>query len=437
MSSRQFHLNAEIENTSKPIAVPPASSARATSFIGLSAIVHTAAMVTLMVVNASLFEAPKVETVEIQLADSSEPVKAAAPAAPAPAASPAQAAEAAPAAQAEATAIPTQVDDLAPAEELEAPPVTAKAPAVKTKSSAPAKSARTAPKAAAKTVAMAPQVLADESPVEVPQSVQALDESQQDLDDAAFEAKQTGEMNAGELDSSFAKADEESMKGVAAAKGEMDQDANDVDQQSDDHIAALEKQNADQAQALKQQENEMKARNAKALGTAIASAEADERAQAAAQARAAAAEQARAKQAAAAAAAAQAAANAKKGNGSGNGKTAGGTATGSSSGTVRRLDQLRQMPGNPKPSYNESERYARQNGQVTYLAYIGKDGRPSQFKQTQSTGFANLDSKTLEALKKWRFYPGQEGWVEIPMKWELLGGAKETSALSKRKVSRQ
>lgn len=431
MSSRQFHLNAEIENTSKPSAVPPASSARATSFIGLSAIVHTAAMVTLMVVNASLFEAPKVETVEIQLADSSEPMKAAAPAAPAPAATPAQAAEAAPPAQAEAAARTTQVDDLAPAEELEAPPVTAKAPAVKTKSSAPAKSARTTPKAAAKTVAMAPQVLADESPVEVPQSVQALDESQQDIDDAAFEAKQTGEMNAGELDSSFAKADEESMKGVAAAKGEMDQDANDVDQQSDDPIAVLEKQNADQAQALRQQENEMKARNAKALGTAIASAEANERAQAAAQARAAA-EQARARQAAAAAAA-----NAKKGNGSGNGKTAGGAATGSSTGTVRRLDQLRQMPGNPKPSYNESERYARQNGQVTYLAYIGKDGRPSQFKQTQSTGFANLDSKTLEALKKWRFYPGQEGWVEIPMKWELLGGAKETSALSKRKVSRQ
>ena len=60
-----------------------------------------------------------------------------------------------------------------------------------------------------------------------------------------------------------------------------------------------------------------------------------------------------------------------------------------------------------------------------FYAYVNKDGSLSQFKLGKSTGYRNLDGKTLAALKKWKFYPGQEGWVEMPFKWALSGEAME------------
>lgn len=102
---------------------------------------------------------------------------------------------------------------------------------------------------------------------------------------------------------------------------------------------------------------------------------------------------------------------------------------------VRTLEQLRQMPGNPKPQYSSDERLNGHQGQVAFLAYVDSQGRLSRFKQIRSTGFYNLDQKTLEALKKWRFYPGQQGWVELPLKWELKGGAQETRSILRAKNS--
>ena len=94
------------------------------------------------------------------------------------------------------------------------------------------------------------------------------------------------------------------------------------------------------------------------------------------------------------------------------------------------------MPGNPRPQYSNDERMRRDQGQVIFYAYISTAGNPSQFKLAQSTGFRNLDGKTLAALKKWRFYPGQEGWVELPFKWDIKGGVQEMPTLLRRVGSR-
>ena len=114
------------------------------------------------------------------------------------------------------------------------------------------------------------------------------------------------------------------------------------------------------------------------------------------------------------------------GNSSGNGKLAAG-----SPGGVRSVSQLKQVPGNPIPKYSNDERMKKADGTVIFLAYVSRDGSLVDFKQKRSTGHASLDSKTLDALRKWKFYPGQEGWVEIPMNWSLKGGARETSALNR------
>lgn len=91
---------------------------------------------------------------------------------------------------------------------------------------------------------------------------------------------------------------------------------------------------------------------------------------------------------------------------------------------VRKLEQLRQKPGNPIPQYSEDERLNGHQGNVVYNAYVDNSGSLVKFRQLSTTGYTNLDTKTLNALRKWKFYPGQEGWVELPFGWSLKGGAK-------------
>lgn len=110
---------------------------------------------------------------------------------------------------------------------------------------------------------------------------------------------------------------------------------------------------------------------------------------------------------------------------------------GSALAQARTLDQLKQMPNNPKPSYSEEERLWGHQGQIVFLAFINKEGAVSDFKLMKSTGHKNLDLKTFAALKKWRFYPGQEGWVELPYVWSLKGGTQEMPTLLRREISKK
>lgn len=124
------------------------------------------------------------------------------------------------------------------------------------------------------------------------------------------------------------------------------------------------------------------------------------------------------------------------GQGYGNGLVSGrGQGVGQGSiGTVviRPIQDLRQLPGNPRPEYSAEERLNGNQGRATFLAYVSKAGRLTEFKLAQSTGYRNLDLKTLTALKQWKFYPGQEGWVEIPIQWDLRGGVQEKPTLLRR-----
>jgi TonB family protein len=101
---------------------------------------------------------------------------------------------------------------------------------------------------------------------------------------------------------------------------------------------------------------------------------------------------------------------------------------------IRALEDLRQMPGNKRPQYDIEDRLKKRQGEITFIAYINKLGYPAKFELLSSTGHRELDQKTLAALKSWRFYPGQEGWVEIPFKWDLKGGVQEKPTPLRRKV---
>ncbi len=139
--------------------------------------------------------------------------------------------------------------------------------------------------------------------------------------------------------------------------------------------------------------------------------------------------------------AAERAAKATKSVGNGNGKSEtsqastgiqGGVGS-ESDGIVRKLEDLRQKPGNPKPSYDVQDRMNGLSGTIIVNAYVTKEGHLTLFRLIQSTGHRNLDRKTLAALKDWKFYPGQEGWVELPFKWDLKGGVQQKPTLLQRR----
>ena len=100
-------------------------------------------------------------------------------------------------------------------------------------------------------------------------------------------------------------------------------------------------------------------------------------------------------------------------------------------GAVRNLGDLRQMPGNPRPQYSYEERMNRIEGEVIFHAFVNPDGTLKDFKILKSSGSRSLDGKTLGALKKWRFYPNQSGWVQIPFVWTLKGEAESADGLLK------
>lgn len=99
---------------------------------------------------------------------------------------------------------------------------------------------------------------------------------------------------------------------------------------------------------------------------------------------------------------------------------------------IRLVQDLRQLPGNPRPTYDSTERLNGDEGEARVLAFVSDQGRLSKMKIIKSTGHPNLDSKTFHTLKRWKFYPGQAGWVEIPIQWSLRGDTQEMPARLRR-----
>ena len=58
----------------------------------------------------------------------------------------------------------------------------------------------------------------------------------------------------------------------------------------------------------------------------------------------------------------------------------------------------------PEPAFSDEARKAKQQGVVTLLLVVGKDGRPYNIRVGQSLGMG-LDEKAIEAVTRWRFRP--------------------------------
>ncbi len=312
-----------------------------------------------------------------------------------------------------------------PVKAVVAPPAPAPAPvtaAVPLKSAPPEAKAKTSPPKAALAKV---QTYQTESPVSLPDSVDDIQEPQ--LAESKSAPINPNDINDDDLKKDFAKVDHNEKIQVLALAKDLEDQNKEALSETEKVAQKMAKQNEMEGEKIAAFNASQRARDAQA----IAAAESSERAASAKAAQEA--KEARAAQAAKAAAqASQAAAKEKAdkelaGNGNGSEGAASGTPTG-----IRDAQDLRQRPGNPLPQYEQNERLLNHQGKVVFLAYVTPEGIPTQFKLSDSTGFKNLDAKTLKALKQWRFYPGQEGWVEMAFNWSLKGGVQEMPALLKR-----
>lgn len=246
------------------------------------------------------------------------------------------------------------------------------------------------------------------SDADLDQAIQSVSSNQESLESLAQELSAEAETFAGESDLALADAEvraESQLKSLAASRAEK----------RAQEMAAIQ-----QARQLEEEQSRAAAA-AQAAASAAAAQAAQEEADRIAQAQAAEKVMARGNGGGSGSGIAQARGMGAGNNGSNQTST---SLAGSPQGAIRKLEQLRQMPGNRKPMYSINERRSRQSGVVVFQAYVTQQGRLKDFRQIRTTGYANLDEKAFKALKEWKFYPGQEGWVELPFVWSLVGEEK-------------
>ena len=80
---------------------------------------------------------------------------------------------------------------------------------------------------------------------------------------------------------------------------------------------------------------------------------------------------------------------------------------------------------NPAPLYPERARQLRQEGLVTLLVAVDREGRPARVEIERSSGYCILDQSALEAVRGWKFQPARlgglavESKVRVPIRFRL------------------
>ncbi|MFM6926914.1 MAG: TonB family protein [Bdellovibrio sp.] len=379
-------------------------------FFTLSAAIHTAAVIAITALSIPLVEQVKTETISFDIAEPEvRPPTKGEPVMPTQGGSPAMITQ--------EELPPLESKDVGgPSDILEAQaPEADKAVAAK-----PAMAPKIATAQAAKTAPAARSVAPKTTAKAVPMTIDDINSPELDSGEAAS-TNVTSNLNE-DYNDDFDKIDNSHSRALENEQGKMSAMADALQAEQEEALNSATSENNQEAAKFAAEQQALRKKNAKAIASALAS-----------------------ERAAAAAAKAQAERDAA-GEGSGSGQASGAGAgnnganqpskliAGSTEG-VRSLDQLRQMPNNPRPQYDRDERLRGDQGKVAFVAYITKEGVPVKFRKILSTGYANLDTKTLNALKQWRFYPGQEGWVEMPFRWDLKGGAQQDGGRLRTSVS--
>ncbi len=83
---------------------------------------------------------------------------------------------------------------------------------------------------------------------------------------------------------------------------------------------------------------------------------------------------------------------------------------------------------NPSPRYPRLARQRGWQGVVVLEVFVDAGGRAGEVRVGESCGHGLLDRAALDAVREWRFAPGQEAgrpvamWVRVPVRFELREG---------------
>lgn len=100
---------------------------------------------------------------------------------------------------------------------------------------------------------------------------------------------------------------------------------------------------------------------------------------------------------------------------------------------IRDASELIPKAGNPSPPYPIEDRRRGREGSNSILANILADGSVGQVVLEKSSGSPFMDTAAIEAFKKWKFLPGQAGWVRQPFSFTLTGQAQTVPARLRRR----
>ncbi len=366
---------------------PDLSEKKSSKFFALSVGFHIIAVIGMSLLAIPMIEKKMTEVVEIEI---DTPMIKAPP--PPPIRGSLSGGEIAPARSTEVKSAPAK-------------PAPVKAAPVKAAKARTAVAAAPAPKVAAQTTVDRTEAFVPNIPDAVPVAATIEDINAPDLDDTALKNSSVGEFDSHELVNDFENVDKVHQKTAADEAAKLNAIADQLASEQQNEIEGLKKaQDAENARIAALNKGRRSGELAQLAGNEGKGSDASTRN--------------------------------KKGlaAGSDNGSEQGqaGGIMGGVPQNVRKLEQLRQMPGNERPQYSDEERAQKLQGKAMFMAYITAAGIPTNFKLGKSTGYRNLDAKTLTALKKWRFYPGQEGWVELPFEWDMRGESQEKPTLLRR-----
>ena len=85
----------------------------------------------------------------------------------------------------------------------------------------------------------------------------------------------------------------------------------------------------------------------------------------------------------------------------------------------RTHKQLKQRKGNKAPTYPKSALKKKWEGRVEVMYYVNSAGFVEKIQLNKSSGYSALDNSALRALARYRYHPGQEGWVTHPVEFLL------------------
>lgn len=96
---------------------------------------------------------------------------------------------------------------------------------------------------------------------------------------------------------------------------------------------------------------------------------------------------------------------------------------------IRDGRNLKQLPNNKSPDYPLVDRQNKKEGTTVLLGYVTSAGVIKNIKIENPSGSKTLDASSYKAFTGYRFFPGQEGWIRMPFKFEIKGQAQKVNGL--------